>query len=74
MQPSWSHPIAVKPSQRGLVDYFVALGQLTQLPLMIYHIPGRAAVSIKAQTVDEDCGAGFPRSGDSSTQIRISSC
>jgi len=44
-------PYYIKPSQRGLVDYFVALGQRTELPLMIYHIPGRAAVSIKAQTV-----------------------
>lgn len=44
-------PYYIKPSQRGLVDYFVALAQHTRLPLMIYHIPGRAAVSIKAQTV-----------------------
>lgn len=44
-------PYYVKPSQRGLVEYFVALGKQTGLPLMIYHIPGRAAVSIKAQTV-----------------------
>jgi 4-hydroxy-tetrahydrodipicolinate synthase len=44
-------PYYIKPSQRGLVDYFVALGKRIALPLMIYHIPGRAAVSIKAQTV-----------------------
>ena len=44
-------PYYIKPSQRGLVDYFVTLGQRIRLPLMIYHIPGRAAVSIKAQTV-----------------------
>ena len=44
-------PYYIKPSQRGLVDYFVTLGQRIELPLMIYHIPGRAAVSIKAQTV-----------------------
>lgn len=44
-------PYYIKPSQRGLVDYFVSLGQRVKLPLMIYHIPGRAAVSIKAQTV-----------------------
>jgi 4-hydroxy-tetrahydrodipicolinate synthase len=44
-------PYYIKPSQRGLVDYFVALGRRVKLPLMIYHIPGRAAVSIKAQTV-----------------------
>jgi 4-hydroxy-tetrahydrodipicolinate synthase len=44
-------PFYIKPSQRGLVEYFTAIGQRTRLPLMIYHIPGRAAVSIKAQTV-----------------------
>jgi 4-hydroxy-tetrahydrodipicolinate synthase len=44
-------PYYIKPSQRGLIDYFVALGRRVKLPLMIYHIPGRAAVSIKAQTV-----------------------
>jgi 4-hydroxy-tetrahydrodipicolinate synthase len=44
-------PYYIKPSQRGLVEYFVTLGQRVRLPLMIYHIPGRAAVSIKAQTV-----------------------
>jgi 4-hydroxy-tetrahydrodipicolinate synthase len=44
-------PYYIKPSQRGLVEYFVALGRQTNLPLMIYHIPGRAAVSIKAKTV-----------------------
>jgi 4-hydroxy-tetrahydrodipicolinate synthase len=44
-------PYYIKPSQRGLVDYFVTLGQRIELPLMIYHIPGRAAVSIKAPTV-----------------------
>lgn len=44
-------PYYIKPSQRGLVEYFVTLGQRTKLPLMIYHIPGRAAVSIQAQTV-----------------------
>jgi 4-hydroxy-tetrahydrodipicolinate synthase len=44
-------PYYIKPSQRGLVEYFVALGQRTRIPLMIYHIPGRAAVSIKSDTV-----------------------
>jgi 4-hydroxy-tetrahydrodipicolinate synthase len=44
-------PYYVKPSQRGLVEYFVSVGQRTELPLMIYHIPGRAAVSVKPVTV-----------------------
>jgi 4-hydroxy-tetrahydrodipicolinate synthase len=44
-------PYYIKPSQRGLVEYFVSVGQRTQLPLLIYHIPGRAAVSVKSSTV-----------------------
>ena len=44
-------PYYIKPSQRGLVEYFGTLGRRISLPWMIYHIPGRAAVSIKAQTV-----------------------
>jgi 4-hydroxy-tetrahydrodipicolinate synthase len=46
-------PYYIKPSQRGLVEYFAMLGQRVALPMMIYHIPGRAAVSIKARTVME---------------------
>jgi 4-hydroxy-tetrahydrodipicolinate synthase len=44
-------PYYIKPSQRGLIEYFVAVAKRTALPLMIYHIPGRAAVSIHAETV-----------------------
>ena len=44
-------PYYIKPSQRGLVEYFVSVGHRTELPLMIYHIPGRAAVSVKPATV-----------------------
>lgn len=44
-------PYYIKPPQRGLIEYFVEVGTLTGLPLMIYHIPGRAAVSITPATV-----------------------
>ncbi len=44
-------PYYIRPSQDGLVEYFAAVGGRTGLPLMIYHIPGRAAVSVKAATV-----------------------
>ena len=44
-------PYYIKPSQQGLVEYFTAVSQCTQLPLLIYHIPGRAAVSVTATTV-----------------------
>ena len=46
-------PYYIKPSQAGLVEYFAAIGQRTSLPLMIYHIPGRAAVSITAATAEK---------------------
>ena len=44
-------PYYVRPPQAGLVEYFAAVGQRTRLPLLIYHIPGRAAVSVTAETV-----------------------
>src|SRR5437016_10588157 len=44
-------PYYIKPPQRGLIEYFVEIGKRIALPLMIYHIPGRAAVSIAPATV-----------------------
>ena len=39
-------PYYIRPPQRGLVEYYVELGKRSDLPLMVYHIPGRAAVSM----------------------------
>ena len=44
-------PYYIKPPQRGLIEYFVEIGKRTSLPLMIYHIPGRAAVSVTPNSV-----------------------
>jgi 4-hydroxy-tetrahydrodipicolinate synthase len=44
-------PYYVRPPQAGLVEYFAAVGGRTALPVLIYHIPGRAAVSVTAATV-----------------------
>lgn len=44
-------PYYIRPPQNGLVEYFVEVGRRTSLPLLIYHIPGRAAVSIQPATV-----------------------
>ena len=44
-------PYYIKPSQQGLIEYFTEVSRHTHLPLMIYHIPGRAAVSVTATTV-----------------------
>lgn len=43
-------PYYVSPPQRGLVEYFVRVAEATELPLLIYHIPGRAAVSITVES------------------------
>ncbi len=46
-------PYYIRPPQRGLVKYYVEIGKRTKLPWMIYHIPGRAAVSVTLDTVLE---------------------
>jgi 4-hydroxy-tetrahydrodipicolinate synthase len=38
-------PYYARPPQRGLVAFFTDLAKRTELPFLIYHIPGRAAVS-----------------------------
>jgi 4-hydroxy-tetrahydrodipicolinate synthase len=43
-------PYYVRPPQRGLVAFFTDLARRTELPFLIYHIPGRAAVSVTAET------------------------
>jgi 4-hydroxy-tetrahydrodipicolinate synthase len=45
-------PYYVKPPQRGLVEYFTDIGRRTPLPLLIYHIPGRTAVSLHTETLE----------------------
>lgn len=45
-------PYYIRPPQRGLVEYFVDVGRRTALPFLIYHIPGRAAVSVELDTME----------------------
>jgi 4-hydroxy-tetrahydrodipicolinate synthase len=44
-------PYFIRPPQRGLVEYYLDVGRRTKLPLLIYHIPGRAAVDLKVETI-----------------------
>jgi 4-hydroxy-tetrahydrodipicolinate synthase len=44
-------PYYIKPPQRGLVEYYTDLGRRSSLPMMIYHIPGRTAVSVTIETL-----------------------
>jgi 4-hydroxy-tetrahydrodipicolinate synthase len=44
-------PYYSRPPQRGLVEYIKRVGRTSPLPLLLYHIPGRAAVSVSVDTV-----------------------
>jgi 4-hydroxy-tetrahydrodipicolinate synthase len=44
-------PYYIRPPQRGLVAYYADLGRRTDLPMLIYHIPGRAAVQMELETL-----------------------
>lgn len=46
-------PYYSRPPQRGIVEYYRQLNALHDKPWMIYHIPGRAAVDVKIETVKE---------------------
>lgn len=44
-------PYHVKPSQQGLFEHFAAIARAVEgLPMMLYNIPGRAAVNINPET------------------------
>jgi 4-hydroxy-tetrahydrodipicolinate synthase len=45
-------PAFVKPSEAGLVEHFAAVAAAVEVPLLIYNIPGRAAVSVTAAAVE----------------------
>jgi len=46
-------PYYIKPPQRGLVRYYLEVLHGHDMPWMIYHIPGRTAVSITLETLRE---------------------
>ncbi|HVO46955.1 MAG TPA: 4-hydroxy-tetrahydrodipicolinate synthase [Steroidobacteraceae bacterium] len=46
-------PYYIRPPQRGLIGYYLELARLSQLPWMVYHIPGRTAVSVTLDTLKE---------------------
>jgi 4-hydroxy-tetrahydrodipicolinate synthase len=52
-------PYYIRPPQRGLVAYYLELAAGHDVPWMIYHIPGRTAVSVTLDTL-KACRAESP--------------
>ena len=52
-------PYYIRPPQRGLVAYYLELARGHDVPWMIYHIPGRTAVSVTLDTL-KACKDGSP--------------
>jgi 4-hydroxy-tetrahydrodipicolinate synthase len=46
-------PYYSKPPQRGLIEYYLHLAKRHDRPWMVYHIPGRTAVSVTLDTFKE---------------------
>ena len=45
-------PAFVRPSQEGLRRHFVTVAAATELPFLIYNIPGRSGVGVSGETVE----------------------
>ncbi len=43
-------PYYIKPPQAGLIEYFVKVCEQVEIPVLIYHIPGRTAVSMEVDS------------------------
>ena len=45
-------PYYNKPTQAGLLAHYSAIAEATELPIMLYSIPGRCGIEIAVETVD----------------------
>ena len=43
-------PYYNKPSQEGIYQHYKAIAQATELPIVLYNVPGRTGVNMKAET------------------------
>jgi 4-hydroxy-tetrahydrodipicolinate synthase len=48
-------PYYNKPTQEGLYQHFKAIAESTDLPIMLYNVPGRTSVNMTAQTAARLC-------------------
>lgn len=43
-------PYYNKPSQEGIYQHYKAISEATDLPIVLYNVPGRTGVNMKAET------------------------
>lgn len=51
-------PYYNKPSQRGIYEHYKAISESTELPIILYNVPGRTSSNITAETtlkIAQDC-------------------
>jgi 4-hydroxy-tetrahydrodipicolinate synthase len=46
-------PYYNKPPQRGIVEHFKAIAAESDLPIVVYNIPGRVVVNIEPETIEQ---------------------
>ncbi len=44
-------PYYVKPTQQGMIDHYRAVADATNLPIILYNVPGRTGVTLAPETV-----------------------
>ncbi len=67
-------PYYNKPAQQGLYEHFAAIAKETDLPIILYNVPGRTSVNLLPETVarlNNDCKnvIGIKEASGSLTQI-----
>ncbi|MGA2989608.1 MAG: 4-hydroxy-tetrahydrodipicolinate synthase [Candidatus Korobacteraceae bacterium] len=46
-------PYYIRPPQRGIIEYYLDVTKDYDVPWMVYHIPGRAAIQVTLDTIEQ---------------------